>query len=298
MLTVMLVSFTSSYAQIKNATKVEVKVYGNCGMCEKTIEKAGSLKKVAEVDWNKDTQIATVTFDAKATSNDDILKKIALAGYDNDSFLAPDDVYNNLHGCCQYDRVAKTPVKEEMKMKENHVEHKEKSEEIHTEHVEKKQDAHTEHIKVASKEVKVSNQLDEVYENYFALKEALVKTDATSASAKSKALLTAINAVKMNELKMDVHMVWMKVMKELINDATAISTSKDIKIQRASFDTLSESMYKLMKISKSETAVYYQHCPMANDGKGANWLSKEKVVKNPYYGSMMLSCGKVVETIK
>lgn len=37
---------------------------------------------------------------------------------------------------------------------------------------------------------------------------------------------------------------------------------------------------------------------MANDEKGATWLSKENVVKNPYYGSMMLSCGKVTETIK
>ena len=298
MLTVMLVSFTSTYAQIKNSKTETAEVFGNCGMCKKTIEKAGTVNKESSVIWDMDTKIATITYDEKKTNKEAVLKKIALAGYDNASFLAPDDVYNNLHGCCQYDRVAKTPVIEEVKMKENHVEHKEKSEEIHTEHVEKKQETHAEHKKVTSKEVKESNQLDNVYENYFALKDALVKTDATSASAKAKALLTAINAVKMNELKMDVHMVWMKVMKELKSDATAISTSKDIKIQRASFDTLSESMYKLIKVSKSETAVYYQHCPMAIGGKGANWLSKEKAVKNPYYGSMMLSCGKVVETIK
>jgi hypothetical protein len=37
---------------------------------------------------------------------------------------------------------------------------------------------------------------------------------------------------------------------------------------------------------------------MYNDGKGANWLSKESAIKNPYYGSQMLSCGKTVETIK
>jgi hypothetical protein len=36
---------------------------------------------------------------------------------------------------------------------------------------------------------------------------------------------------------------------------------------------------------------------MANKGKGANWLSLENKVKNPYYGSRMLSCGKVVETL-
>jgi hypothetical protein len=61
---------------------------------------------------------------------------------------------------------------------------------------------------------------------------------------------------------------------------------------------LSKNMYTLMKASNLEKPVYYQHCPMYNDGNGANWISKENVVKNPYYGSQMLSCGKVVETIK
>jgi len=56
-------------------------------------------------------------------------------------------------------------------------------------------------------------------------------------------------------------------------------------------------MYLLVKEAKNEVPVYYQFCPMANKGKGANWLSLENKVKNPYYGSRMLSCGKVVETL-
>ena len=61
---------------------------------------------------------------------------------------------------------------------------------------------------------------------------------------------------------------------------------------------LSKNIYELIKVSKSAGTVYYQFCPMANDGKGANWLSKESAIKNPYYGSQMLTCGKTVETIK
>ena len=112
MVSIMALSMTSAFGQIKNATTETVKIYGNCGMCEKTIENAGSSKNTASVDWDKDTKMATLTFDAKKTSKDEILKKIALAGYDSDSFLAPDDLYNNLHGCCQYDREAKIPVEE------------------------------------------------------------------------------------------------------------------------------------------------------------------------------------------
>jgi hypothetical protein len=28
-----------------------------------------------------------------------------------------------------------------------------------------------------------------------------------------------------------------------------------------------------------------------------HWLSSEKAIKNPYYGSAMLTCGEVTETI-
>ncbi len=37
------------------------------------------------------------------------------------------------------------------------------------------------------------------------------------------------------------------------------------------------------------------HCPMAFDGKGADWLQIGEGIRNPYYGSDMLGCGSVVE---
>lgn len=96
--------FTSCDAQIKNAVKQEVHIYGNCGMCKKTIEKAGNKNKEAHVDWDKDTKMAIITFDKNQTDLSKILKRIAEAGYDNEQFTAPDKAYNALHGCCQYDR--------------------------------------------------------------------------------------------------------------------------------------------------------------------------------------------------
>jgi hypothetical protein len=305
MVAFVMLSIGTSSAQIKNAKTEQVKIYGNCGMCEKTIEKAGNLKNMANVDWDKDTKMATITYNSVKTTKDEILKRIALTGYDSDSFLAPDDVYSNLHGCCQYDREAKTAVKteakleikSEMNMEENNDGH------IHTEMKEEKKDAmkakmESKHAEMTSSETKKENQLDAVYENYFAVKDALVKTAGKDAAAKATALLASLNAVKMGELKMDVHMVWMKVMKGLKEDAKVISQTTDTKKQRDSFDSLSENIYQLIKVSKTAAPVYLQHCPMAKDGKGANWLSKENTIKNPYFGSIMLSCGKVTETIK
>jgi len=280
-----LLSFTSCNAQIKNAKTETVKVYGNCDMCEKTIEKAGNLKKIAKVDWNVDTKMATITYDSKVTNQDAILKRIALSGYDSDKFLAPDNAYSKLPGCCQYDRVAKVPVKIDAISGADKSEHSEMSN-------------HANHTETPKVEVQEVNQLKAVFDNYFALKDALVKTDGNTASTKATSLLSAINAVKMETLKADEHNVWMKVLKNIKEDAEHIADTKDAKHQRDHFDTLSKNIYELIKVSKQETPTYYQFCPMANNGKGANWLSKENVVKNPYYGSMMLSCGKVTETIK
>jgi len=36
---------------------------------------------------------------------------------------------------------------------------------------------------------------------------------------------------------------------------------------------------------------------MANNNKGAKWLSVEAEIRNPYYGDAMLSCGSVVEVL-
>ncbi|WP_264534928.1 DUF3347 domain-containing protein [Flavobacterium sp. N1736] len=139
-----------------------------------------------------------------------------------------------------------------------------------------------------------SSQLQVVYDAYFTVKDALIKSDAKLTSAKAKDLLTAITAVKMDKLKSDEHTIWMKVVKKLTADAKSISATADLKKQRETFKSLSKNTYDLIKVSKSGEVVYKQYCPMAD----ADWLSKEKAVKNPYYGSSMLTCGNVVETIK
>ena len=277
----MLLTFSFSYAQIKNIKTETVKIYGNCSMCKSTIEKAANIKNVANVVWNEDSKMAVLKYDTKKTNQDEILKRVALAGYDSDKFVAPDDVYNNLHGCCKYDRESKIAVKvtSSIMNHENHANHMDMT-------------------NTAIKEMKDVNQLTSVFDNYFAVKDALVSTDEIMAAAKSKTLLTNLEAVQMDKLDMNVHMVWMKVSTNLKEDAKHIADSKNIKQQREHFIDLSNNIYELIKTSKTENPVYYQFCPMANNGKGANWLSQENAVKNPYYGSMMMTCGKTVETIK
>lgn len=274
--TLLLFSSSSCNAQIKNAKTEIVKIYGNCEMCEKTIETAGNVKKVANVEWNKDSKMATITYNSIKTNQDEILKRIALAGYDSDKFLAPDDVYSKLAGCCQYERVNKTAI-------------------VSTAVIEDHSMHNQENVVETKQEV---NQLKTIFENYFALKDALVKSDGKLASTIAKDLLANSNSVKMEKLSSEEHAVWMKVLSSLKSNTEKITVTASIEKQRIAFMDLSANFYDLLKVSKQDYSIYYQNCPMYNDGKGANWLSKENAVKNPYYGSQMLTCGKTVETIK
>lgn len=137
-----------------------------------------------------------------------------------------------------------------------------------------------------------------VFDLYFELKDALVKTDGSLASLKAKSLLEAIDKVDMSQLSTEVHTVWMSVLTELKKDCTAMTETKNIENIRQLFIRLSKNMYSLIKVAKYDEKIYYQFCPMANNGKGATWLSKENAIKNPYYGNQMLTCGSTKETIE
>lgn len=277
--TTLMLSFTLCNAQLKNLTSDTVKIYGNCEMCKSNIEKAGNIKNESIVDWNKETKMATIFYDSLKTSEEEILKRIALAGYDSDIFLAPDDTYSSLPSCCQYERAEQIAINIEEPVTDL---------------------ASHEHSMHSNKilENQETDPLSSVYENYFAVKDALIKTDGATASENAGKLVIAINEIKMDELYADVHLAWMKVLENLKEDAESIAATKEVGQERSRFASLSQNLYQIMKISKQETTTYYQFCPMANDGKGANWLSKESIIKNPYYGSQMLSCGKTVEIIE
>lgn len=110
---VVLLSTLGVNAQIKNSKTETVKISGNCGMCKKNIETAGNLKKVAVVEWDVNSKMATLTYDSTKTNSDEILSRIAKAGYDSDKFSATDEQYNKLHTCCQYDRKTTETTKKE-----------------------------------------------------------------------------------------------------------------------------------------------------------------------------------------
>lgn len=134
---------------------------------------------------------------------------------------------------------------------------------------------------VSSIAVSFAQQHTDLLTHYLAVKDALVKGDASTAATQAGELNKAITSHS-------------DILDKVSTNAVAISKTTDIELQRKQFKTLSDNFYTLSKsIKLSEEPVYRLYCPM----KKSYWLSKETVIKNPYYGKQMLNCGNVSDTL-
>lgn len=122
-LPVLLLTFgvTSLAFSQKNHT-ASFAVSGNCGMCEAKIEKAAKAAGASYAEWNKDTKLITVKYNASGSELDKIKKSIADAGYDNAGIKASEEAYNRLHSCCKYERTATSDKIATQSSKENETE--------------------------------------------------------------------------------------------------------------------------------------------------------------------------------
>ena len=143
-----------------------------------------------------------------------------------------------------------------------------------------------------------NQSISKVFTAYLNLKNALVANDAKTASASAQTMLNEIAKVSMDKMTSEQHTLWMKYTKKLSYDATHISEVAELDHDREHFTSLSKNMYAVAKAFPTTTPVYYQFCPMANENKGAYWLSEQEKIHNPYYGDKMNSCPSTKETIK
>ena len=128
-------------------------------------------------------------------------------------------------------------------------------------------------------------KVQEIYNSYISLKDALVSSNYDNSKAAS---IVLEGQLKVYEGCENTAMI-----------AKKIEDSKDIVDQRKNFTALNTDLIALFKnVELSAGTIFIQHCPMANSGDGGDWLSSVKNIQNPYYGDEMMECGSVVEEIK
>lgn len=138
-----------------------------------------------------------------------------------------------------------------------------------------------------------------LYDDYFALKEALVNDDFKIAQKAAVVLRENLSNIDMAIFTGEHHMPWMEreaVLKQALQPLREVTNLEQL---RELFLPLSEGMIALtQQFGTVGGDIYLQFCPMADNNNGANWLSREDQVLNPYFGASMLTCGEVVEKMK
>lgn len=133
------------------------------------------------------------------------------------------------------------------------------------------------------KEQKIEEDIEAILAGYIDIENALVNDDHKAAQQNAQELLNASTALNETSIK---------------NTMEQLSGAADISEQRKHFATLSKQLYTVFKdIDLQGNTLYWNNCPMALGGKGANWLSINEKISNPYMGQKMPGCGSVQETL-
>jgi len=136
--------------------------------------------------------------------------------------------------------------------------------------------------------------IKEIISNYLSLKNALAKDDSNGAAKAAKAIVAVMAKLDMNNLSGEQMKSYMEVADDTKEHAEHIgSNGGDIEHQREHFILLSKDINDLITTFGTDQKLYLVFCPMADDGKGANWISETKEIKNPYFGAKMPTCGTV-----
>ncbi|MDF0716746.1 efflux RND transporter periplasmic adaptor subunit [Muricauda sp. 334s03] len=136
-----------------------------------------------------------------------------------------------------------------------------------------------------------SSDFNEALPSYLKMKDALVESDAGQVSTFAKATSEKLKTISTEDLgKMEKQHLTKSI--EMLD---AIANNDNLENQRAHFVILNENIVPIAMSIENSTNYYIQKCPMANNNKGAVWLSMEEEIRNPYYGDAMLTCGSVID---
>ena len=156
---------------------------------------------------------------------------------------------------------------------------------------------------IATEETKTNNlapsdYTEDIVISYINLKNKLVQDNSDAAAEKAKTLLASLNRFDTKTLNPKQKKEYVDIADDAKEHAEHIGENAGkIDHQREHFATLSKDINDLIKMFGTKQKLYQDYCPMYNDGKGAIWISETKEIKNPFYGSQMLTCGSLKKTL-
>ncbi|MHB1279127.1 MAG: DUF3347 domain-containing protein [Bacteroidia bacterium] len=155
-------------------------------------------------------------------------------------------------------------------------------------------DAKEENRNLSANTGETKGDLSIVLSDYFALNESLAQDDASGAAKAAEKLAVSLKEFKDSGLLEDEQKEVAEIMESAIENADHISKNAgEIGHQREHLVSLSIDVKDLIALVGTSQKLYEYFCPMADDRKGAIWISNKEEISNPYMGSAMPTCGKI-----
>ncbi len=140
--------------------------------------------------------------------------------------------------------------------------------------------------------------LQKVLTAYLAMKDAFVKDNAAGVQEQATSMTNALNQMPADQLSGEALTYWTEKRNFLLEHLNLYQEADNMAEKRENFAFLSTVMVKAVQaFGPAGQKLYVDYCPMANNDKGAYWLSKTKAIQNPYMGSKMPKCGEVKKEI-
>ena len=142
--------------------------------------------------------------------------------------------------------------------------------------------------------------LHKLLNNYFEIQKALADDNFSEAIKSAQKAAESINSFDIEPSFQSARNKWRALLPKIKTAANEAKDADTIKALRDSFNSLSQVVEQTVIYfgATGDRSIYIAHCPMVNDNEGANWLSREKEILNPYFGAMMLKCGDIQQEIK
>lgn len=163
-----------------------------------------------------------------------------------------------------------------------------------------KQTNNTDSIQTESVATPANNEkpADGITTSYVNLKNSLADDNGSAAAKNGQEILDALSKFDTSTLTPEQKKVFQALVGDIKENSEHISENGDkIAHQREHFEMLSKDMYDLLKATATSKEMYFDSCPMYDNGKGT-WLSESKEIKNPYLGKKMTDCGAIKETLQ
>ena len=136
--------------------------------------------------------------------------------------------------------------------------------------------------------------IDIIVKNYLAIKNSLANDDSDAAADAGKVLSETMAKTGMEKVSSDQMETYMSIADDVKEHAEHIGDNGGkIEHQREHFVTLSKDMEDLIQLFGTNQKLYLDFCPMADNNKGAVWISETKEITNPYFGKDMATCGSI-----